>query len=121
MTLCGRRSRQRAEKPQALHSETALACQIAVSREGPLRATCDGCAKVADRPTAAGEQSLLKAVARCRHQRPGTPLHWCAGYAILDHQGKASDRNLSSDLNNVIGWQVVGIGDVSGVTFHKSE
>jgi hypothetical protein len=30
-----------------------------------------------------------------------------------------SDRNLSSDLNNAISWQVVEIGDVSGVALHE--
>jgi hypothetical protein len=31
------------EEPQALHSETALTCQIAVSREGPLRVVIRHC------------------------------------------------------------------------------
>ena len=51
MTLCGRRWRRRSREAQALHSETALACQIAVSREGPQR--------VVKRPSAGVNMRLL--------------------------------------------------------------
>ena len=41
--------------------------------------------------------------------------------AIWGYQDSRSDRNLSSDLNNAISWQVVEISDVRGVAFHESK
>ena len=41
--------------------------------------------------------------------------------ATWGYHDNPSDRNLSSDLNNAISWQVVEISDVRGVAFHESK